>query len=127
MIKLLQHLGATIQFDEQNNIVDVDTSTITSQSVDPDIMKKMRASILVMGPLLARYGKADIAVPGGCVFGVVKGIDKDNQQGNVEKTIDKEHVKALGIFFHYSLPPLPMAEPSRLSPMLLPVFLLTNL
>lgn len=69
MIALLQNLGATVYFDEKNNTADIDTSTICAQAVNADIMKKMRASILVMGPLLARYGAAEIALPGGCVIG----------------------------------------------------------
>lgn len=69
MIALLRQLGAQVDFNEQEHVVDVDTSTINTFSVASDIMKKMRASILVMGPLLARFGKAAVAVPGGCVIG----------------------------------------------------------
>lgn len=69
MISLLQDLGATVEFLIAQHTLIVDTSCITTYSVKPDIMKKMRASILVMGPLLARFGKADLAMPGGCVLG----------------------------------------------------------
>ncbi len=69
MITLLKSLGAQVVFDEKRQILDVDTSTINSFTVSPDIMKKMRASILVMGPLLARFHKAHVATPGGCVLG----------------------------------------------------------
>lgn len=69
MITLLRDLGATVHFDEQTQILDVDTSTIDKCSVSPEIMRKMRASILVMGPLLARFGRAEVAMPGGCVIG----------------------------------------------------------
>lgn len=69
MIKLLQSLGADVTFIEQENTLFVDTTNINKYNVAHDIMKKMRASILVMGPLLARFGKADIALPGGCVIG----------------------------------------------------------
>ena len=69
MIKLLQSLGAEVFFYPQEHLLEVDTSTVTKFQVSADIMKKMRASILVMGPLLARFGKADIALPGGCVIG----------------------------------------------------------
>jgi len=69
MIALLNNLGAQTQFDAEHGILDVDTSTITSYTVSPEIMKKMRASILVMGPLLARFRKANVALPGGCVLG----------------------------------------------------------
>lgn len=69
MIKLLVNLGAKVFFFEEERILEVDTSSLHCWHVSSDIMKKMRASILVMGPLLARFGKAEIAVPGGCVIG----------------------------------------------------------
>ncbi len=69
MIKLLTQLGATVIFLEDEHILEVDTSTINNFKVGADVMKKMRASVLVMGPLLARFGRADIALPGGCVIG----------------------------------------------------------
>ena len=69
MITLLETLGAQIFFWQQEHILEIDTSTITKWQVSAEIMKKMRASILVMGPLLARFGKADIAIPGGCLIG----------------------------------------------------------
>ncbi len=69
MITLLQSLGAEIFFYQQEHILEVDTSGINKWQVSAEIMKKMRASILVMGPLLARFGKADIAIPGGCLIG----------------------------------------------------------
>src|SRR5579862_7681071 len=67
MIKLLTKLGAQVSFYEDEHVLEVDTSTINNFAVGADIMKKMRASVLVMGPLLARFGRADIALPGGCV------------------------------------------------------------
>lgn len=69
MIKLLELLGAQVSFYPDCKQLKVDTSTINSFNVSPDIMNKMRASILVLGPLLARFGKANIALPGGCVLG----------------------------------------------------------
>lgn len=69
MIKLLRALGAQVHFDPVQHVLDVDTTFINKWQVSPDIMQKMRASILVMGPLLARFGKADIALPGGCIIG----------------------------------------------------------
>lgn len=69
MIQLLTSLGAIVDFDVDKNTLIVDTSTISNFQVSPEIMNKMRASILVMGPLLARFGKAKIALPGGCLIG----------------------------------------------------------
>ena len=70
MILLLQQLGAKVVFDQENHILEVDTIGVGKWEVSSSIMKKMRASVLVMGPLLARFGRAHIALPGGCVIGV---------------------------------------------------------
>ncbi|MBA3954003.1 UDP-N-acetylglucosamine 1-carboxyvinyltransferase [Candidatus Dependentiae bacterium] len=69
MIQLLRDLGASILVDYANNSLEIDTTDLCHWRVNVEIMKKMRASILVMGPLLARFGKADIALPGGCLIG----------------------------------------------------------
>lgn len=69
MIRVLEQLGATVTFFPEEHSLDVDTSQVNSWSVSPEMMQKMRASILVMGPLLARFGKAQVAAPGGCVLG----------------------------------------------------------
>ena len=69
MIKLLKSLGAKVFFDIQNNFLTIDTINVNKFEVCPEIMNKMRASILVMGPLLSRFNKAKIALPGGCLIG----------------------------------------------------------
>lgn len=69
MQELLSGLGAKIAFDAQTNALEVDTTELHGYTVSPESMKKMRASILVMGPLLARFGRAEVALPGGCVLG----------------------------------------------------------
>lgn len=69
MIRLLHDIGAQTDFDINTNILHVDTSTIDKCKVNPEVMSKMRASILVTGPLLARFGKATVARPGGCLIG----------------------------------------------------------
>jgi len=69
MIKLLEQLGALVAFDQDAHVLEIDTTPVNKFCVSSEIMKKMRASILVMGPLLARFGRADIAQPGGCVIG----------------------------------------------------------
>ena len=69
MIALLRDLGAEVTFDIERHTLEVDTRFVAKYSVRAEIMKKMRASVLVMGPLLARFGRADIAMPGGCVIG----------------------------------------------------------
>ncbi len=69
MITLLRSLGADVLFDHEKHMLVIDTTDCDKWRVEPEIMNKMRASILVMGPLLARFSKADIALPGGCVIG----------------------------------------------------------
>ncbi len=69
MILLLEDLGGKISFDKDKNILKADTRCIAGFQVSPQIMNKMRASILVMGPLLARFKTATVALPGGCLIG----------------------------------------------------------
>jgi UDP-N-acetylglucosamine 1-carboxyvinyltransferase len=68
MVKLLRCLGAGVAIGDQMQ-VEVDPRT-TSEFVAPyELVKTMRASILVLGPLLARHGRADVSLPGGCAIG----------------------------------------------------------
>ncbi|GJM13634.1 MAG: UDP-N-acetylglucosamine 1-carboxyvinyltransferase [Pseudohongiella sp.] len=68
MIELLACMGVEPVIDEKLN-VEVNSSTIKHFSAPYELVKTMRASILVLGPLLARYGKAEVALPGGCAIG----------------------------------------------------------
>lgn len=67
-MELLGQMGAELTIDERMNI-EVDSSTIKHLYAPYELVKTMRASILVLGPLLARYGKADVSLPGGCAIG----------------------------------------------------------
>ncbi len=69
MMSLLTALGARVIADEKAQTLEIDTSSLNSYRVSPEIMDKMRASILVLGPLLARFKAADVAMPGGCTLG----------------------------------------------------------
>lgn len=69
LLKLLGQLGAQAVFDDQGG-VEVDASDITSVDAPYDLVKTMRASILVLGPLAARFGQARVSLPGGCAIGV---------------------------------------------------------
>ncbi len=69
MIMLLQGLGCEISFAVEQNELMVDTTHASSWCVDTTVMKKMRASLLVMGPLLARFGRVQLSLPGGCAIG----------------------------------------------------------
>lgn len=65
--EVLRHLGADVHFE--NNQVIVDASKELSTEAPFEYVRKMRASVLVMGPLLARNGSARVALPGGCAIG----------------------------------------------------------
>lgn len=67
MIKLLNGLGAEIRFENETLIVSTDH--ISNQTAPYEVVKKMRASVYVLGPLLARYGYAKVSLPGGCAWG----------------------------------------------------------
>ncbi|ANE34273.1 UDP-N-acetylglucosamine enolpyruvoyl transferase [Campylobacter hyointestinalis subsp. lawsonii CCUG 27631] len=67
LVKLLVNLGANAKFNGSNLLID--TSTINSTKATYDIVRKMRASILVLGPLLARFGQCEVSLPGGCAIG----------------------------------------------------------
>lgn len=69
MIELLRHLGAVIFFDTEKHMLTVDTSLVHSWTVSSTMMQKTRASILIMGALLARFGKAHVGLPGGDAIG----------------------------------------------------------
>ncbi len=67
-ISLLQMMGVQITVDDQLN-VEVDASRVDRREAPYELVKTMRASILVLGPLVARFGEADVSLPGGCAIG----------------------------------------------------------
>jgi UDP-N-acetylglucosamine 1-carboxyvinyltransferase len=67
-IELLGRMGVGVTIDERMR-VEVDPRGIHSQVAPYELVRTMRASILVLGPLLARYGQADVSLPGGCAIG----------------------------------------------------------
>jgi UDP-N-acetylglucosamine 1-carboxyvinyltransferase len=67
-LELLGRMGVTLIVDERNGVV-IDPTTLTDTEAAYDLVKTMRASILVLGPLLAKFGKADVSLPGGCAIG----------------------------------------------------------
>lgn len=68
MMELLGRMGAQITVGERMNI-EIDSSNIINFHAPYELVKTMRASILVLGPLLSRYGKAKVSLPGGCAIG----------------------------------------------------------
>ncbi len=67
-MELLGRMGVRLVVDEKMNI-EVDSSTINSYVAPYELVRTMRASILVLGPLLARFGEAHVSLPGGCAIG----------------------------------------------------------
>ncbi|OKY26138.1 UDP-N-acetylglucosamine 1-carboxyvinyltransferase [Thalassotalea sp. PP2-459] len=67
-LKLLRDLGAVIQWVAEDQ-VSIDASKIHNYKASYELVKTMRASILVLGPLLARFGHAEVSLPGGCAIG----------------------------------------------------------
>jgi UDP-N-acetylglucosamine 1-carboxyvinyltransferase len=69
MILLLEDLGAKVDFDLSLKTLKIDTALVNNFQVSSERMKKMRASILVLGPLLVKFLRARLALPGGCSIG----------------------------------------------------------
>jgi UDP-N-acetylglucosamine 1-carboxyvinyltransferase len=68
MIELLGRMGASVTVDERMR-VEVDPTTTNETAAPYELVKTMRAAILVLGPLVAKYGRADVSLPGGCAIG----------------------------------------------------------
>ena len=92
---LLGRMGVTVTIDERMRVT-VDAATINAFVAPYDLVKTMRASILVLGPLLARFGRADVSLPGGCAIGArpvnihVAGL----QQLGADIRIENGYIKA---------------------------------
>jgi UDP-N-acetylglucosamine 1-carboxyvinyltransferase len=70
MLAVLDGLGAKTEFS--GNTLSIDASTIDSYTAPYDLVRQMRASIVVLGPLVARFGEAEVSAPGGCNLGLRK-------------------------------------------------------
>ena len=68
MLELLRRMGVELVIDEKLN-VEIDAGTITQLVAPYELVKTMRASILVLGPMLAHFGEAEVSLPGGCAIG----------------------------------------------------------
>jgi UDP-N-acetylglucosamine 1-carboxyvinyltransferase len=94
-MELLGQMGAHLMVDERMKI-EVDPTSINNFYAPYELVKTMRASILVLGPLLARYGKADVSLPGGCAIGArpvnlhIAGL----QAMGAEITVDGGYIRA---------------------------------
>ncbi len=99
-IALLQTMGVQITIDDHLN-VEVDASNVTNLEAPYELVKTMRASILVLGPLVARFGRADVSLPGGCAIGArpvnlhVAGLQAMGAQVNVVNGFIKARAERL--------------------------------
>lgn len=98
MCELLRILGADIEYD--NETLRIDCSRVSSYEAPYDLVKTMRASVYVLGPLAARFGKARVSLPGGCSWGPrpidlhLSGLEQlgarlDLDEGYINLTVDK--------------------------------------
>jgi len=96
--EVLEILGAKVSFE--GNTLDIDSSNVNNFEAPYEYVRKMRASVLVMGPLLARLGKVKISMPGGCAIGTrpidlhLKGLEAlgaviSMDHGNIEARAEK--------------------------------------
>lgn len=69
ILQVIECLGARYDFNTEKNTLRISVQSIQNAEVPYDLVKTMRASIYVMGPLLARIGEADVSLPGGCAIG----------------------------------------------------------
>jgi len=69
MAELLRRLGCTVDYDPTSETVTIDVPETIEHRADYDLVRRMRASIAVLGPLVARTGEADVALPGGDAIG----------------------------------------------------------
>ncbi|KKL01929.1 UDP-N-acetylglucosamine 1-carboxyvinyltransferase [Rheinheimera mesophila] len=98
--KLLRIFGAQVSRDDHQ--VTVDATAIHSQMAPYELVKTMRASILALGPLLARFGHAEVSLPGGCAIGarpVNLHIDGLRKMG-AEITVEAGYIKAKAARLH---------------------------
>ncbi len=111
LAEALNYLGVEISLDE-NSIATLHAKEITSHIAPYDLVRKMRASVLVLGPLLARHGKAEVSLPGGCALGArpidlhIKGLEAMGAEivlegGYVKATAPKGRLHGAEIVFPF--------------------------
>jgi len=69
LVDILNYMGADVEYDKSNTSLKIDCSNVSKQTAPYDMVRKMRASYYLIGALLGRFKKADVAMPGGCNFG----------------------------------------------------------
>ena len=95
MMELLGQFGARLTVDERL-VIEVDSSRIDKYNAPYELVRTMRASILVLGPLLGRFGEATVSLPGGCAIGP-RPVDlhvRGMQAMGAEISIENGYIKA---------------------------------
>lgn len=91
MVTILEALGAKVDWDKKQGTMQIDPRPVKSFEAPYDLVKKMRASICFLGPLIGRLGKARVSMPGGCVIGPrpvdlhLKGLERLNVRIQIEQ------------------------------------------
>ncbi len=109
--EVLKCLGLKVECHAKENVLDIDSTEVTSFEAPYELVRTMRASFLVMGPLLARIGKARISMPGGCAIGArpidihlkgfeALGVKIEQGHGYIEASAP-EGLKAASIYFDF--------------------------
>jgi UDP-N-acetylglucosamine 1-carboxyvinyltransferase len=108
-MELLGQMGVSLEIDERMRI-NIDPRTTTRYFAPYELVKTMRASILVLGPLVARFGEADVSLPGGCAIGSrpvdlhIKGLQALGAEVSVENGYIKARAKRLkGARVHFDI------------------------
>lgn len=105
---LLEHLGCTVE--REGDAMAINAGNITTYTAPYDLVRKMRTSILVLGPLLARFGEAKVSLPGGCAIGTrpvdlhIKGLEEMGatiklEEGYINATAPKGGLQGAKILF----------------------------
>ena len=116
MSQLLRNYGAIIKSNGSN--FEINCKKIVNRNADYDIVRKMRASVLILGPLLARFGKAKISLPGGCAIGTrpidihLEGLKKLGANFTVENgyVVGKVNNQLIGNHIKLSFPSVGATE-----------------
>lgn len=109
--EVLKCLGLAVECSPEKNVLDIDSTEITSYEAPYELVRTMRASFLVMGPLLARISKARISMPGGCAIGArpidihlkgfeALGVKIEQGHGYIEASAP-EGLKGTSIYFDF--------------------------
>lgn len=109
--QILRQMGAIVSYDRNNRTIEIDCEQINNFAAPYDLVKQMRASFLVIGPLLARFKQAEISLPGGCAIGArsvnmhidaLKMLGADITQNEGLISASTEGLK--GTIFHFDFP-----------------------